>query len=71
MNKSEKFDPSMRELSELVKVLSHHSRMAILRYLSDAKASNSLVIMGSQGHGFFNEIFISSVSHNVSRSGDE
>lgn len=35
--------------------------------LEEAKNDYSLIVMGSQGRGFFNEVFIGSVSHNVSR----
>lgn len=38
--------------------------------LEESKRGYSLIVMGSQGRGFFNEIFIGSVSHNVSRSAD-
>jgi DNA-binding transcriptional ArsR family regulator len=47
MNKSEKFDPSMQELSRFAKVLSHPARLAILRYLFDTKVSVSGDISGS------------------------
>lgn len=35
--------------------------------LAESKNGYSLIVMGSQGRGFFNEVFIGSVSHNVSR----
>lgn len=38
--------------------------------LDEAKNGYSLIVMGSQGRGFFHEIFIGSVSHNVARSAD-
>lgn len=38
--------------------------------VEESKNGYSLIIMGSQGHGFFNEIFIGSVSHNVARNAD-
>lgn len=47
MNKSEKFDPSMQELSRFAKVLSHPARLAILQYLSITKVSISGDISGS------------------------
>ena len=37
---------------------------------SKSKNGYSLIIMGSQGRGFFHEIFIGSVSHNVARNAD-
>lgn len=37
MNKSEKFDESLRELARFSKVLSHPARLAILRYLAETK----------------------------------
>lgn len=38
--------------------------------IEESKKGYSLIVMGSQGRGFFNEIFIGSVSHNVSRNAD-
>ena len=38
--------------------------------LEESKKGYSLIVLGSQGHGFFNEIFIGSVSHNIARSAD-
>lgn len=38
--------------------------------LTESKNGYSLIIMGSQGRGFFKEIFIGSVSHNVARNSD-
>lgn len=38
--------------------------------VDEAKNGYSLIVMGSQGRGFFHEIFIGSVSHNVARSAD-
>lgn len=38
--------------------------------LKESKNGYSLIVMGSQGRGFFNEVFIGSVSHNVSRHAD-
>jgi DNA-binding transcriptional ArsR family regulator len=37
MNKAEKFEDSLQELSRFAKVLSHPARLAILKYLADAK----------------------------------
>jgi DNA-binding transcriptional ArsR family regulator len=38
MNKAEKFDNSLQELSRFTKVLSHPARLAILKYLAEAKS---------------------------------
>jgi nucleotide-binding universal stress UspA family protein len=38
--------------------------------LSESKNGYSLIVMGSQGRGFYHELFIGSVSHNVSRYAD-
>lgn len=38
--------------------------------IDESKKGYSLIIMGSQGKGFFKEIFIGSVSHNVARYAD-
>lgn len=38
--------------------------------LTESSDGYSLVVMGSQGRGFFHEIFIGSVSHNLARSAD-
>jgi DNA-binding transcriptional ArsR family regulator len=37
MNKAEKFEDSLQELSRLAKVLSHPARLAILKYLAETK----------------------------------
>lgn len=37
MNKAEKFENSLQELSRLAKVLSHPARLAILKYLAETK----------------------------------
>jgi len=37
MNKSEKFDPNLRELARFTKVISHPARLAILQYLAETK----------------------------------
>jgi ArsR family transcriptional regulator, arsenate/arsenite/antimonite-responsive transcriptional repressor len=37
MNKAEKFDESLQELASFAKVLSHPARLAILKYLAEAK----------------------------------
>ena len=37
MNKAEKFDDSLQELSRFAKVLSHPARLAILKYLAETK----------------------------------
>ena len=36
--------------------------------LEEAKNNYALIVMGSQGRGFFKEIFLGSVSHNVVRN---
>jgi nucleotide-binding universal stress UspA family protein len=38
--------------------------------LNESKNGYTLIVMGSQGRGFINELFIGSVSHNVTRSAD-
>lgn len=38
--------------------------------IEESKKGYSLIVMGSQGRGFFKEIFIGSVSHNVARSAE-
>jgi nucleotide-binding universal stress UspA family protein len=38
--------------------------------LNESKNGYTLIVMGSQGRGFINELFIGSVSHNVARSAD-
>ena len=38
MNKSEKFDESLQELSRFAKVISHPARLAILKYLAETKS---------------------------------
>jgi len=38
--------------------------------LNESKNGYSLIVLGSQGRGFFNEIFIGSVSHQVARQSD-
>ena len=38
--------------------------------LSESKNDYSLIVMGSQGRGFIKELFLGSVSHNISRSAD-
>ena len=38
--------------------------------VDESKNGYSLIVMGSQGRGFFHEIFIGSVSHNVARHAD-
>lgn len=38
--------------------------------LEESKKGYSLIVMGSQGRGFFKEVFIGSVSHNVARSAE-
>lgn len=38
MNKAEKFDDSLRELSRFAKVIAHPARLAILRYLAETKS---------------------------------
>lgn len=38
--------------------------------LEESRKGHTLIVLGSQGHGFFNEIFIGSVSHNIARSAD-
>lgn len=38
--------------------------------LNESKNGYTLIVMGSQGRGFINELFIGSVSHNVARSSD-
>ncbi len=38
--------------------------------LNESKKNYCLVVMGSQGRGFINELFLGSVSHNISRSAD-
>jgi ArsR family transcriptional regulator, arsenate/arsenite/antimonite-responsive transcriptional repressor len=35
MNKAEKFEDSLQELSRFAKVLSHPARLAILKYLAE------------------------------------
>lgn len=35
--------------------------------LNESKSGYTLIVMGSQEHGFINELFIGSVSHNVAR----
>jgi ArsR family transcriptional regulator len=37
MNKAEKFEDSLQELSRFAKVLSHPARLAILKYLAETK----------------------------------
>ena len=37
MNKSEKFDVNLQELALLAKAISHPARLAILKYLAEAK----------------------------------
>ena len=37
MNKAEKFDESLQDLSRFAKVLSHPARLAILKYLAETK----------------------------------
>ena len=37
MNKSEKFDHSLRELARFARVISHPARLAILEYLAETK----------------------------------
>jgi DNA-binding transcriptional ArsR family regulator len=37
MNKAEKFDESLQELSRFAKVISHPARLAILKYLAETK----------------------------------
>jgi ArsR family transcriptional regulator, arsenate/arsenite/antimonite-responsive transcriptional repressor len=37
MNKAEKFEDSLQELSHFAKVLSHPARLAILKYLAETK----------------------------------
>lgn len=37
MNKAEKFDKSLQDLSQFAKVLSHPARLAILKYLAETK----------------------------------
>jgi DNA-binding transcriptional ArsR family regulator len=37
MNKAEKFDESLQEIAGFAKVLSHPARLAILKYLAEAK----------------------------------
>lgn len=37
MNKSEKFDDKLQELSRFAKVISHPARLAILKFLSETK----------------------------------
>lgn len=38
MNKAEKFDESLQQLSKFSRVLSHPARLAIIKYLADAKS---------------------------------
>jgi nucleotide-binding universal stress UspA family protein len=38
--------------------------------LKESKNGYTLIVMGSQGRGFINELFVGSVSHNVARSAD-
>ncbi|OGU53925.1 MAG: hypothetical protein A2V66_16945 [Ignavibacteria bacterium RBG_13_36_8] len=38
--------------------------------LNESKDGYTLIVMGSQGRGFINELFIGSVSHNVARSAE-
>jgi len=38
MNKSEKFDESLQDLSRFAKVISHPARLAILKYLAESKS---------------------------------
>jgi ArsR family transcriptional regulator len=38
MNKAEKFDESLQELSRFAKVISHPARLAILKYLTETKS---------------------------------
>jgi DNA-binding transcriptional ArsR family regulator len=41
MNKAEKFDEPLQELARFSKVLSHPARLAILKYLAEAKTCMS------------------------------
>lgn len=38
--------------------------------LNESKNGYTLIVMGSQGRGFIEELFLGSVSHNVTRSAD-
>lgn len=38
MNKSENFEPELRELAEFAKVISHPARLAILKYLAQTQS---------------------------------
>jgi DNA-binding transcriptional ArsR family regulator len=46
MNKAEHFDESLQELAKFSKVLSHPARLAILKYLAEAKTCISGDISG-------------------------
>lgn len=41
MNKAEKFDESLQELARFAKVISHPARLAILKFLAEAKTCMS------------------------------
>lgn len=41
MNKADKFDESLQELSRFARVISHPARLAILKYLAETKTSIS------------------------------